>query len=275
MLHRLLLSFVSVCLFTALASAAAPVYPNASYGGESVTLANAQVRLEIHKRVTGWGWIEIFDSAGRMIAVLDHLGEADPIVSGRSVPLRFESARYELEKGSFGQRIRFPVRLAWYEKIANSRFTNRDLVEPLMEGAVTITLAPDAPRIGLTYEYKPLKPVSLRYLRGPWLIAGAGAYGTAKTDGIFPGVEWLVGDEWSSGTDWFQHPQALRVAPHPFKVTAPVMALSHQGAGIGLAWNPRAGVLSGKRYPQPVFASPNFVDRANNHLMGLALPSAA
>jgi hypothetical protein len=34
-------------------------------------------------------------------------------------------------------------------------------------------------------------------------------------------------------------------------------------------------VLPGKRYPQPVFASPNFIDRVNNHLIGLMAPSVA
>jgi hypothetical protein len=42
-----------------------------------------------------------------------------------------------------------------------------------------------------------------------------------------------------------------------------------------LAWNPLEAVLPGKRYLQPVYASPNFLDRANNHLMGLVLPSVA
>jgi len=40
------------------------------------------------------------------------------------------------------------------------------------------------------------------YFRGPWLKVGAGSFAAAKTDGIFPGVHWIVGDEWSSGTDW-------------------------------------------------------------------------
>jgi hypothetical protein len=104
---------------------------------------------------------------------------------------------------------------------------------------------------------------------------GAASFGTAKTDGIFPGVEWLRGSEWSSGTDWIAHPQALRVVPHPFKVTAPVMALSNKGTAVGLAWDPVAPVMGEKKYAQPVYATPNFVDRADHHLMGLMLPSVA
>ena len=62
------------------------------------------------------------------------------------------------------------------------------------------------------------------------------------------------------------------VAPHPFKVSVPVMAISHQGEGLGMGWSPLMPVVSHQRYPQPVFASPNFVDRRNNHLMGPMLP---
>ena len=266
-------------LFTAsglphLRAAAPPVYRDATYGGESVTLENAAIRLNVHKRLTGWGWVEIFNSAGEMVAVLDHLGEADPLgFTGFVVPLRIESAAHELD--SVSKQIRFPVRMRWYETLANARIRNPALNDPLIEGTVTITLDKSEARVRLLYEYRALKPASLRYLRGPWLKIGAGSFGVAKTDGIVPGIEWLLGDEWSSGTDHMTHPRALRVAPHPFKLTAPVMALSHKGAGIGLAWDPNAPVMAGKRYPQPVYASPNFVDRANHHLMGLSLPSVA
>ncbi len=89
-------------------------------------------------------------------------------------------------------------------------------------------------------------------------------------------MEWLVGEEWSSGTDWFKDPWAMRAVPHPNKVAAPLMALSQAGHGIGLAWDPNQHVTGWFNYrrhrPQPVFASPNFVDRRNNHLMGLMAP---
>ena len=83
-----------------------------------------------------------------------------------------------------------------------------------MEGSVILTLAPREPRVKLVYDYRPLKSFKARYLQGPWLRVGAASFGTAKTDGIFPGLEWLRGNEWSSGTDWMSHPKALsRCAP--------------------------------------------------------------
>ena len=254
---------------------APPRYADATYGGESFTLENQAMRLEVHKRATGWAWMEIFDSQGRLMAVLDHLGEVDLVRTGRLVPLRAEAAQYRIEKGDFGQRAVFPVRVRWYEALAKTRFDNPELAAPVIEGSVTVTLEANRPIARLTYEYQPIKPLSVRYLRGPWLRVGAASFGPAKTDGIFPGVEWLRAAEWSSGTDWMQHPHALRAVLHPFKVAAPVMALSYEGTGIGLAWDPLAPVLGSQRYPQPVYASPNFVDRANHHLMGLSLPSVA
>ena len=71
----------------------------------------------------------------------------------------------------------------------------------------------------------------------------------------------------------------MRVAPHPNKVSVPVMAISHDGDAIGLSWNPNEVAARWFNYrtqhPQPVFASPNFVDRMNNQLMGLMIPDAS
>lgn len=254
---------------------AGPRYPDATYGGESVKLENPAMRLMVYKRLTGWGWVEISNSAGELIAVLDHIGEVDPVLPGRAIPMRIEAQHYQLDKGEFGQRLTFPVKLIWYQTLVKSPWAVKDLLDPAIEGTVSITLEPEAPVAKLVYDLKPLTQLGARYFRGPWLKVGSGSFGVAKTDGIFPGVEWVVGDEWSSGTDWFQHPDALRMLPHPFKVSAPMMAISWKETGIGLAWNPLEPVMAGKRYLQPVYASPNSLDRANNQLMGLVMPSVA
>jgi hypothetical protein len=184
------------------------------------------MRRVVYKRVTGWGWVEISNAAGELIAALDHFGEVDPVVSGLSIPVRIEAQSYKLHKGDFGERLTFPVQLVWYPTVAKAPWAVKGLAAPALEGAITLTLERDAPVVRLVYDWKPLTTLGVRYIRGPWLKVGSGSFGAAKTDGIFPGVEWLLGDEWSSGTDWFQHPDALRIAPHPFKVTAPVMAIS-------------------------------------------------
>jgi len=254
-----------------------PIYEGASYAGETVKVENSKMRVEVHKRLTGWGWAEIFNAAGQMIAVLDHFGEVK--LPGLAVPLRVEAQKYELEKGEFGQRLTFPVTLTNLSEMAGASAFKRWFKSPFtgsaMEGTVTATLDPEASVLRVVYEFKPLAILAVSYLRGPWLRVGADSFGAAKDDGIFPGVEWLVGNEWSSGTDWFQHPWALRIAPHPFKVAAGLMALSYDGTGIGLAWDPLAQFAPSRPYPQPVYASPNFIDRRNDHIMGLMIPSVA
>src|ERR1044071_5034498 len=49
-----------------------PLYKHASYAGETIQLQNPGIRLDFHKRLTGWGWGEIFNAQGEFIAVLDH-----------------------------------------------------------------------------------------------------------------------------------------------------------------------------------------------------------
>ena len=255
-----------------------PVYQHASYGGETVALENDYMRLEVHKRRTGWGWGEIFNGRGACIAVLDHFGEI--LLRDQEIPMRLEAQQVRRESLPDGEALVFSVAsIIVQEKLEGTSFEpwiNYPLDQHILEGEVTLTLLRDAPVITITERFVSRGNVVARYIRGPWLKVGQDTFGTAKDDAIFPGVEWLVGDEWSSGTDWFKDPWAMKWVPHPNKVTAPVMAVSHDGTGVGLAWNPnrRATGWFNYRYqlPQPVFASPNFVDRHNNHLLGLMVP---
>jgi len=262
-----------------MASDITPVYQHATYAGESLTLRNPHIRFDFHKRVTGWGWGEVCTPDGRCIAVLDHLGEL--MIRDQEIPMRLEADEVVHETGDFGDRLTLEVKsLIVKDKLRNTSFEpwlNYPLDQHVMVGTVTITLPPDRPIIYLSYRLISQANQYARYVRGPWLKVGEGTFGAAKTDAIFPGVEWLLDEEWSSGTDWFKDPWAMRSVPHPNKVSAPVMAVSHEGVGIGLAWDPNqhaTGWFNYRRHrPQPVFASPNFVDRRNNHLLGLMVPA--
>lgn len=252
-----------------------PRYRDAAYGDETIILENAYVRLEMHKRVTGWGWGELFvpgpsGKPDRFFAVIEHLAEA--LVEGQPYPMRLEAKDYALEESPQGKTLTFAVQM---QEVEPPDKTYEGI--GALAGQVTLSLANDAALIRYEMHLEPKFQIRLRRVRGMWLRVGADSFGTDKHDAIFPGIEWLVGKEWSSGTDWFEHPQALRLTPHPHKVAFPLMAISHEGIGLGLAWTPNLHVLSDAtrlRCPQPVFAVPNFVDRRDHSLMGLMWPSA-
>lgn len=252
-----------------------PRYHDAVFGGASVSLENRFLRFEMYKRLTGWGWGELYvpgpsGKLDRFFAVLEHLAEVD--LEGLPHPLRLEASTYQLTSDSTGQTLVFEVQL---QKVEAPDKTYEG--GSALKGLVTLRLPTDEPVLYYELTATPQFMVFLKYLRGPWLRIGANSFGMARHDAIFPGIEWLSGDEWSSGTDWFEHPQALRVAPHPHKVAIPLMAISYDGVGLGFSWTPTLAVLSAGprlRCPQPIFATPNFVDRKSHHLFGLMWPSA-
>ncbi len=257
-----------------------PRFMRASFAGESVVLENEYIKLAVFKRIGGWGWGEIYAPDGKLMAVLDHLGEV--MLRDQDIPMRLEATAYTLENTTDGERLVFQVQsVVAQDKLAGSSFEEwmrYPFEQPVLVGEVTLTLAPDKPLITMSCRYSSTGNFYARYVRGPWLRVGQDSFGTAKDDAIFPGVEWLIDDEWSSGTDWFKDPWAKRVVPHPNKVSIPLMTLSHEGTAITMSWDPLQDATRWFNYrahrPQPVFASPNFIDRLNNTLMGLMVPDA-
>ncbi|MGQ9699427.1 MAG: hypothetical protein ACUVRO_15715, partial [Armatimonadota bacterium] len=106
----------------------------------------------------------------------------------------------------------------------------------------------------------------------PELLAGDGAFGEKRDLGLFPGLEYLLPGERSSGTDFAVPPVSNRLAPHPNKVTVPLLAIVHGGVMAGVMWNPLQRWDGKNDRPIARFASPNFVTGGPNHLMSLAVP---
>lgn len=272
----LLINLLSVQLL-----AQSPKFKQSSYAGETVSLSNEMISINYYKRIMGWGWGEISTSDQKMMAVLEHFGEIKLI--DQDIPMRLVSESYTKSSGPQGKSLTFKVKSIVVRDILEGTSFENWMVypysDPVLEGEVTFTLLNSAPILKVSYEFEALGNYSAQYIRGPWLNVGQSSFGTAKTDAILPGVDWAIDNEWTSGTDFFKDPWAMRVAPHPYKVTAPLMAISHEGVGIGLSWNPNQVATRWFNYrahkPQPVFASPNFVDRKNNQLMGLMVPDAS
>jgi hypothetical protein len=257
-----------------------PRYRRGAYAGESFQISNEHLYINIYKRPEGWGWAEIFTSSGKLMAVLDHLGEI--MFRDQDIPARFAATDYSIETTANGQSVIFKVEsVVIREKLKGTSFDEwmrYPYTEPAIKGIVTITLADNDPMINLSYHLEATGNYYARYVRGPWLKVGEASFGTAKNDAILPGVEWAIDDEWTSGSDWFKDPWALRVAPHPNMIAIPMMTLSHDGVAISLSWNPRQVATRWFNYrdhvQQAVFAAPNFIDRMNNNIMGLMVPDA-
>jgi len=258
-----------------------PNFKHTSHTGESISIENEYIKINFYKRVKGWGWGEVLTPSGKMMAVLEHLGELK--LQDQDIPIRLVAQSYSQEKTENGDALIFEVAsVVVREVLEGTSFENwmaYPYTEPAIIGTVTFTFEENSQFVNMRYRLKATGNYSAEYIRGPWFKVGEDSFKTEKTDALLPGVDWAIDDEWTSGTDFFKDPWALRVAPHPNKVSVPVMALSHEGVGFGLSWNPKQAASRWFNYrdhkPQPVFASPNFVDRKNNHLLGLMVPDAS
>ena len=260
-----------------------PKNRDAGYTGESITLENDHIKMIFYKRkvgahkdqIDGWSWAELYgpDERGELtkyLGILDHFGEVD--MEGHVHPLRMDAPDYTVEEDDKGKKLIFNLDMQIPEE-ACMVWDNYIAVH----GQLSFYLPKDEPVINYHLLVKPDFRVSYRSIRGPWLRIGAFDFGAEKEDAIFPGIEWLVDKQWSSSIDYLSPELALRVSPHPRKVTAPIMAISHDGLAVGLSWDPLLGSvdeLNRIHHPQPVFASPNFIDKRDDNLMGLMFPSA-
>ncbi len=109
--------------------------------------------------------------------------------------------------------------------------------------------------------------------RGAEIYAGHKSTREKKTAALFPGLEFLEGDEPSSNTRDAAPPLNNRLVPHPYKITVPVMAVEIQKSVVGIAWNPLRCWDGEAQNVSAVFASPNWHHQERNHLMGLFVPT--
>jgi hypothetical protein len=109
---------------------------------------------------------------------------------------------------------------------AELRGQARDPDGVLWQVFLRITLESNAPVARLHYEWKAGRERRIRALWGPNVYVGDGTTGEAKTWGLFPGLEFLYGPERSSNPRDFAMHLADRRTPHPWKVTAPLMAVT-------------------------------------------------
>lgn len=138
---------------------------------------------------------------------------------------------------------------------------------------VTFSKTGSPHQIQADYQLRPDQNAQFHRWLGPCLYAGEGSFGSARSEALFPGLEYLLDDEPSSDTRFAAEKYANRTVPHPYKVTVPLMAVSHEEQAVGLLWDPNQAWGSAWRHPSSLFSSPNRLqDGANNHWMGLFTP---
>lgn len=249
-----------------------PEYKRASFANEELELKNEYIRVRLYKRISGWCFGEIYTNDGKLMGVLDNLGELK--LRDQDIPMRLEAETYEKTECGYKFSVSSSVAAERLKNTSFEKWIGYPFEKPVLHGTVSLTLKEK--RLSVETELFSDYNVYAEYLRFLWLYCGEGNYGVKKTDAILPGVDWAVGEEWSSGTDFFKDPWADRRIPHPNKVGAPVMALSYGGDYISVEYSldtPATRWFNYNEYfSQPVFAAPNSLERQNNSLLGLMIP---
>ena len=250
-----------------------PAYRKASFSGEKLELHSGSFDLVLYKRICGWGFGEIRSKDGKLLAVLDHFGELK--LRDQDIPMRLEAETYGQTENGFVFHVETTLP---YKKLVGTSFegwVGYPFESPVLHGTVTIEKSGEK-RISVKTSLYSEKNVYAEYLRLLWLYVGQDSFGAKKTDALFPGVDWPVGTEWSSGMDFFKDPWANRCIPHPNKVASPVLAVSYDNDVVSVEYDLDTPVSRwfgyNEYYSQPVFAAPNFIERKENSLIGIMIP---
>lgn len=141
-----------------------------------------------------------------------------------------------------------------------------------LSACFTLDEYPNQVKVDYWLDVSENRPV-LRWL-GPSLLAGEGSFGSAKDESLFPGLEYLLAGELSSDTRFAAEKYARRYVPNPYKITIPLMAVSHEGCSAGLMWDPNQDWNNAWRHPAALFSSPNrLTPEAENHWMAIFAPA--
>lgn len=183
--------------------------------------------------------------------------------------------RVEGETGTFAMRtgthpvaasgpdsaeLLFPVsvRVGEQERTGRVRFL-LEAGKPDVFCELRLDAGPDLPLAGLLF---------------PDFLAGDGGPGVDREVGVFPGLEYLLPGEHSSGLEFAAPPGHRRIAPHPYRSTLPAMWVTSRETTVGMWWDPLQEWAPGASTPAPVFSSPDELTGSPAHRFGLLVPGA-
>ena len=231
----------------------------------NVVLENQNLRMVFLKNLDGYtaAVISVYDGKQwRQVAVSQPLGHiAYRTADGQNVESDILPTKCEiLDSGGPLAQVRFTA-----EKV------DEDGVR--WNFVYTFEVGTGQDTVRTHYQVWANKDRQLLYFQGPDLYAGEGSFGSRKRLALFPGLEYLEAHERSSSERDNHQPFANRYAPDPYKVTIPLMAVEADNGLVGLMWDALQKWDGEHFVPAARFASPNFKDQQDNHLMGLFLPS--
>lgn len=140
---------------------------------------------------------------------------------------------------------------------------------------VEISFVPDdhLPRIRIKASLtRNAVPITSRF-SGPIVLAGDRAYGAKKDFAIFPGLEYLEGDEPSSSTRDLAPPLNDRSVPAAYKIATPLMAVEGDDTLVALLWDEDQEWAPGERHPAAQFQVPGFDSGYEYSYMSVFAPS--
>ena len=130
-----------------------------------------------------------------------------------------------------------------------------------------------APRIAMGCRVELPEGGRLLAFRAPDVLAGDRAFGARKEFAVFPGLEYLEGDEASSSERDLAYPLCDRRVPARRKVAAPLMAVQGDGALVALLWDMHQAWAPEESYPAAHFLAPGPEEGIDHVRMGLLAPS--
>ena len=232
---------------------------------QNVILENQNLRMVFERNKNGYAAVVVSVHDGkewRRMAVSRPLGQvAYSTASGKAVESGIVPTKYEILKSD--------------GPLAQVRFSAERVDEDDAKWNFVYTYQIESGKHTVKTHYQAWadKDRQLLYFQGPTLYAGDGSFGTKKQQALFPGLEYLEANEYSS-SDRDNSPRfANRYAPHPYKITIPLMAVEAGNCLIGVMWDMLQKWDGEHVTISSRFSSPNLDSRQHNHLMGLFLPS--
>jgi hypothetical protein len=224
--------------------------------GEHLVLQNESLRLLLSPAWESGLSVRLFGRQGeRWTPIASMPAVADAILNAENAPPK--PAPFALESASFDEanlRLTLQGRMGLVGRV---RIEFR-LVGNRLEGFAQLTSSVNA---------------HLYRFRFPDWRVGDNSFGERKDEALFPGLEYLLDTERSSGEENAALPYHLRFSPHPYKITVPMMAVRWRNWLVSLHWDAQQSWSGVLRAPNALFLSPDWLEHGASHRFALWVPT--